>query len=97
MLGSGYGWVQAALYGKIALWVMLVIALAKIVATSLTIPSGGSGGVFAPSLVIGALLGGAFGITAEMFFPTLVTDPHAYVLIGMAGFLPGFRIHRSPH
>lgn len=89
VLGSGYGWVQAALYGKIALWVMLVIALAKILATSLTIPSGGSGGVFAPSLVIGALLGGAFGATAEMFFPTMVADPRAYVLIGMAGFFAG--------
>jgi CIC family chloride channel protein len=89
VLGSGYGWVQAALYGKVALWVMLVIALAKILATSLTIPSGGSGGVFAPSLVIGALLGGAFGATAEMFFPAMVTDPHAYVLVGMAGFFAG--------
>jgi CIC family chloride channel protein len=89
VLGSGYGWVQAALYGKVALWVMLVIALAKILATSLTISSGGAGGVFAPSLVIGALLGGAFGATAEMFFPALVTDPHAYVLIGMAGFFAG--------
>lgn len=89
VLGSGYGWVQAALYGKMALWVMLVIAIAKIVATSLTIPSGGSGGVFAPSLVIGALLGGALGATAEMFFPAMVADPRAYVLVGMAGFFAG--------
>lgn len=89
VLGSGYGWVQAALYGKIALWVMLVVALAKIVATSLTIPSGGSGGVFAPSLVIGALLGGAFGATANILFPELVHDPRAYVLVGMAGFFAG--------
>jgi len=89
VLGSGYGWVQAALYGKVALWVMLVIALAKILATSLTIPSGGSGGVFAPSLVIGALLGGAFGATCEMFFPAMVADPRAYVLVGMAGFFAG--------
>ena len=59
VLGSGYGMMQAALYGKVALWIMLVVALAKIVATSLTISSGGSGGVFAPSLVIGAMLGGA--------------------------------------
>ncbi|MDH3999259.1 MAG: chloride channel protein, partial [Desulfuromonadales bacterium] len=65
VLGSGYGMVQAALYGKVALWIMLLIALAKIVATSLTISSGGSGGVFAPSLVIGAMLGGAFGASAE--------------------------------
>ena len=89
VLGSGYGWVQAALYGKMALWVMLVIALAKVVATSLTISSGGSGGVFAPSLVIGAMLGGTFGATAEILFPMLVQDPRAYVLVGMAGFFAG--------
>ncbi len=86
VLGSGYGWVQSALYGHMALWVMLVIALAKIVATSLTISSGGSGGVFAPSLVIGAMMGGAFGAMAEALFPNLVPDPQAYVLVGMAGF-----------
>ncbi len=89
VLGSGYGWVQAALYGKMALWVMLTIALAKVVATSLTISSGGSGGVFAPSLVIGAMLGGAFGGMAEQLFPMLTQDPRAYVLVGMAGFFAG--------
>lgn len=89
VLGSGYGWVQAALYGKLALWVMLVVVLAKIVATSLTIPSGGSGGVFAPSLVIGALLGGVFGAVANQAFPQLVSDPRSYVLVGMAGFFAG--------
>jgi len=89
VLGSGYGWVQAALYGKMALWVMLVVAVAKIIATSLTISSGGSGGVFAPSLVIGAMLGGTFGATAELLFPMLVQDPRAYVLVGMAGFFAG--------
>ncbi len=89
VLGSGYGWVQAALYGKMALWVMLVIAIAKVVATSLTISSGGSGGVFAPSLVIGAMLGGTFGATAEILFPMAVQDPRAYVLVGMAGFFAG--------
>ena len=89
VLGSGYGWVQTALYGKMALWVMVVIALAKILATSLTISSGGSGGVFAPSLVIGAMLGGAFGASAEILFPTLTQNPQAYVLIGMAGFFSG--------
>ena len=89
VMGSGYGWVQAALYGKVALWVMLVIALAKIAATSLTISSGGSGGVFAPSLVIGAMLGGAFGAGAEALFPGMAGDPRAYVLLGMAGFFAG--------
>ena len=89
VLGSGYGMVQAALYGKVALWVMLVIALAKIIATCFTISSGGSGGVFAPSLVIGAMLGGTFGALAEMMAPALIQDPRTYVLIGMAGFFAG--------
>jgi len=89
VLGSGYGWVQSALDGNMALWVMLVIAFAKILATSLTISSGGSGGVFAPSLVIGAMIGGAFGASAEIIFPLLTHDPRAYVLIGMAGFFAG--------
>jgi len=89
VLGSGYGLVQAALYGKVALWIMLLVAFAKIIATSLTISSGGSGGVFAPSLVIGAMLGGAFGASAEALFPAMIHDPRAYVLIGMAGFFSG--------
>jgi CIC family chloride channel protein len=89
VLGSGYGWVQAALYGKMAIWIMLTIAVAKVIATSLTISSGGSGGVFAPSLVIGAMLGGAFGGFAEQLFPLLTQDPRAYVLVGMAGFFAG--------
>jgi len=89
VLGSGYGMVQAALYGKVALWVMLVLAVAKVVATCFTISSGGSGGVFAPSLVIGAMLGGAFGACSELLVPTLVDDPRSYVLIGMAGFFAG--------
>jgi len=89
VLGSGYGMVQAALYGKVALWVMLVVAFAKILATSFTISSGGSGGVFAPSLVIGAMLGGAFGLMMEGMVPGIVQDPRAYVLIGMAGFFAG--------
>ena len=89
VLGSGYGMVQAALYGKVALWVMIVIAFAKIIATCFTISSGGSGGVFAPSLVIGAMLGGAFGAMAETLMPVMIQDPRTYVLIGMAGFFAG--------
>jgi CIC family chloride channel protein len=89
VLGSGYGMVQAALYGKVAIWIMIVVALAKIVATSFTISSGGSGGVFAPSLVIGAMLGGAFGASLDFLFPALIQDPRTYVLIGMAGFFAG--------
>lgn len=89
VLGSGYGWVQAALYGKMALWLMVLLAFGKIVATSLTISSGGSGGVFAPSLVIGAMLGGSFGAIVHVLMPSLMADPRACVIIGMAGFFAG--------
>ena len=89
VLGSGYAWIQLAIYGKMAIGLMLVLALGKIVATSFTISSGGSGGVFAPSLVIGAMLGGAFGGIAHHFLPGLVSQPSAYVLVGMAGFFAG--------
>ena len=59
IMDGGYGWVQAALEGKIFWGTMLLLALMKIVATSCTISSGGSGGVFGPSMVIGATLGAA--------------------------------------
>ena len=89
ILGSGYGWVQLAIYGKMAIGLMLVLAFAKILATSFTISSGGSGGVFAPSLVIGAMLGGAFGGIIHQIAPGIATQPTAYVIVGMAGFFAG--------
>jgi len=87
--GGGYGWVQLAIYGKLGIGLMVTIALAKIVATSFTISSGGSGGVFAPSLMIGAMIGGAFGQICHTFFPNIVTQPNAFVLVGMGGFFAG--------
>ena len=61
IMDGGYGWIQAAMEGKIFWGTMLVLVFMKIVATSCTISSGGSGGVFGPSVFIGAMLGGAFG------------------------------------
>jgi CIC family chloride channel protein len=87
VLGTGYGWVQLAIYGQIPLLVLLIIFLAKIFATSFTISSGGSGGVFAPSLVIGAMLGGILGAIFGMFSP--FATPGAFVLVGMAAFFSG--------
>jgi CIC family chloride channel protein len=85
----GYGYVQQAIYGELTVKLMLSIALVKIFATSLTISSGGSGGVFAPSLAIGAMLGGGFGKICHDLFPHMITHPEAFVLIGMAGFFAG--------
>jgi CIC family chloride channel protein len=85
----GYGWIQLAMYGQLTLIFMAVMIFAKMIATSLTIGSGGSGGVFAPSLVIGGMIGGAFGLVSNAVSPGIVTQPAAYVLIGMAAFFSG--------
>lgn len=89
VIGSSYGYLQAALNGNLAISFMLVLLVVKIFATSLTINTGGSGGVFAPSLVIGGLLGGAFGYGIEMMYPGTLASPEAYVLVGMGAFFAG--------
>lgn len=89
IMAGGYGWIQQAIDGQLALQTMAILAVAKILATSFTISSGGSGGVFAPSLFVGAMLGGAFGLACHHFFPTLVPQPGAFVLVGMGGFFAG--------
>lgn len=88
-IGGGYGYIQVALDGKMAVSLMLVAAAAKIVTTSLTIGSGGSGGLFGPTLFIGGMLGGAVGFVGHHFFPSVVQQPEAYVLVGMAAFFAG--------
>jgi CIC family chloride channel protein len=62
VLQGGYGWIQLAINGQIAFRILLILIFAKIVAFALTVSSGGSGGVFAPSLFVGAMLGGSFAI-----------------------------------
>src|SRR5208282_2792110 len=82
-------WMQAAIDGHLTLGLMAVLVLAKIAATSFTISSGGSGGVFAPSLFIGSMLGGAYGNVCQRFFPHIIAEPGAFVLVGMGGFFAG--------
>jgi len=89
VMAGGYGWIQLAIDGQLALWLMVALVVAKIAATSFTISSGGSGGVFAPSLFIGAMLGGAYGAACHQLFPEWVPQPEAYVLVGMGGFFAG--------
>jgi CIC family chloride channel protein len=89
VLAGGYGWIQMAIDGKMTMGLMLLLCFGKIFATSFTISSGGSGGVFAPSLFIGAMLGGAFGLACEEFFPGTIKHPEAFVLVGMGGFFSG--------
>jgi len=77
VLQGGYGWIQLAADGRLALGLLLTLVFAKTVAFALTVSSGGSGGVFAPSLFVGAMLGGSFAI--------LLHQPSAvFVVVGMA-------------
>jgi CIC family chloride channel protein len=88
-LGMGYGYIQEAIRGEYTATFLLTFALVKMVATSLTISSGGSGGVFGPSLVIGGALGAAFGKVASDHLPGLSPEPTAALMVGMGGFFAG--------
>ncbi len=89
VFGVGYPAMGVALAGKDALDLLAVLIIAKMLAVSFTIGSGGSGGVFAPSLFIGAMLGEAYGTLLQGFFPTTVTHPSNYGLVGMAAVFAG--------
>lgn len=89
LLTGGYGWVEMAILGNLSAATMLAIALGKTLATSVTIGSGMSGGMFAPALFVGGMSGGIVGKLGSQFFPNIVTQPGAYVLVGMAAFFAG--------
>jgi len=88
VLSFGYGILQDGLNNEMTLagWLLLAVALGKIVTTSLTIGSGGSGGVFGPSMVIGGCGGGALGLFLHRLTPGLVPHPASFIILGMAGF-----------
>jgi CIC family chloride channel protein len=85
-LSFGYGFVQKAIYNELTVPFLLLLALGKIFTTSFSIGSGGSGGVFGPSIVIGGAMGGAVGEIFHQIMPGVVTEPGAFVVVGMAGF-----------
>ena len=85
-LAFGYGMAQDAIFNKVAISTLLLLAVGKIFTTSFSIGSGGSGGVFGPSIVIGGAMGGAVGKIFNILLPTVVTQPGAFVIVGMAGF-----------
>ena len=84
-LAFGYGIIQKGLFNELGIMILLGVAFGKILTTSFTISSGGSGGVFGPSVVIGGALGGAVGKIFAILTPGLV-PPGAMVVVGMAGF-----------
>lgn len=89
LLGGGYGYIQFALSGGagLAVWFLLLLSLGKIVALSLTIGSGGAGGVFAPSLYVGAMLGASFAALLGLFH--LDINSSALAVVGMAALFAG--------
>jgi len=89
LFGVGYEGISKALSGELVLGVLLLLCLLKIVATSLTLGSGGSGGIFAPSLFIGAMLGTAVGSAFGSFFPSITAPAGAYGVVGMAAVFAG--------
>jgi CIC family chloride channel protein len=104
LMTGGYGWVQWGAIGMppdlampgepafvphLGARTLFLLAVFKIVATGLTISSGGSGGVFGPSVFIGGMLGGAFGQALKVLFPGWAVEPAAFALVGMGGFFAG--------
>ncbi len=89
VLGGGYGWLQLTIDEQLPLKILLFLLPAKILATSLTISSGGSGGVFAPSLVIGGVAGAVFAELVQRLAPQFAPPTAACVLVGMGGFFAG--------
>jgi CIC family chloride channel protein len=89
VFGIGYDATEAALTGWIALGIMAALVLVKIVGTSLSLGSGGSGGVFAPSLFVGAMLGGVFGRAVNAAWPDVTAPAGAYGLVGMGALFAG--------
>ena len=85
-LAFGYGFAQKALYNELTIPFLLFLAIGKIFTTSFSIGSGGSGGVFGPSIVIGGAMGGVVGKMFHQIMPGVVTEPGAFVVVGMAGF-----------
>jgi CIC family chloride channel protein len=89
VLADGYETIRLSLNGQIVVWLLLVLIFLKILATSLTLGSGNSGGIFAPSLFMGAMTGGAFGFLVHQLFPGITASSGAYALVGMAGLVAG--------
>jgi len=88
-LSAGYGWVQKAMTGGYVGWSLIFLALAKIVAMSLTISSGGSGGVFGPNVYIGGMVGAWVAFAMDQIIPGVGFNPSAFAVVGMAAVFAG--------
>ncbi|WP_456365926.1 chloride channel protein [Thermococcus sp.] len=89
VFGIGYEGMRLAFYEKLGVGLLLTLAFAKMLATALTIGSGQSGGIFAPSLYIGTMFGASFGEALNLLLPSIHANPAVYALAGMAAFFSG--------
>src|SRR5258708_3914774 len=94
VMGVGYGYVGDALNGRIAFQLMLLLVVLKLFAVTTSYASGNAGGIFGPSLFIGAMLGGSVGTLAHHLLPAYTATPGAYALVGMGAVFAG--IVRAP-
>ncbi len=91
-LHMGYGWVQLAMgseASELHLWIILALPFVKILSTSLSISSGGSGGIFGPGMVVGGMLGASFWRLFAPMLPGMPANPAPFVIIGMIGMFGG--------
>ena len=91
-IGTGYGWLQAGMNTDIfslPLWIILAIPLIKIVATSFSIGTGGSGGIFGPGMVIGGMLGAAFWRVGHGVLPGMPPSPASFTIVAMMALFGG--------
>ncbi|MCI5072339.1 chloride channel protein [bacterium] len=86
LYGGGYEAANAILHQELAVYLLLPLCVLKIISVGLTLGSGGSGGVFAPSLFMGALIGGLYGVFVHALFPDITMPYGAYALVGMGSF-----------
>jgi chloride channel protein, CIC family len=89
LVGYGHLSIHVEMFGRMAWYALLALAVGKIIVTSLTLNGGGSGGVFTPSLYVGAATGGSVGVLLAKLFPTLAIHPEAYALVGMGALIAG--------
>ena len=94
VMGVGYDYVDQALNGNMVLKTLIILCLMKMVATIVSYSSGNAGGIFAPTLYLGAMAGGAIGTVVQRFAPFPTAAPGAYALVGMGTLFAG--IIRAP-
>src|ERR1700693_4007729 len=94
VLGVGYDQVERVLNGDIILKAVVILAVVKIIATSVAYASGNAGGIFGPTLFIGSMVGAAVGAVGHLFFPASTAGPGAYALVGMGAAFAG--VIRTP-